>query len=51
MHEAKDSVNCIAIRRWQIITGSVDRCIRVYDIRKGKDYQLNTEDFYWLVDS
>lgn len=35
MHEAKDSVNCLAVRRWQIITGSVDRCVRVYDIRKG----------------
>ncbi|VDK22876.1 unnamed protein product [Taenia asiatica] len=35
MHEAKDSVNCLAVRRWQIITGSVDRFVRVYDIRKG----------------
>ncbi|VDM22463.1 unnamed protein product [Hydatigera taeniaeformis] len=35
MHEAKDSVNCLAVRRWQLITGSVDRCVRVYDIRKG----------------
>ncbi|VDD83625.1 unnamed protein product [Mesocestoides corti] len=36
MHEAKDSVNCLAVRRWQIITGSVDRCVRIYDIRKGE---------------
>ncbi|VEL09589.1 unnamed protein product [Protopolystoma xenopodis] len=41
MHEAKDSVNCLAVNKWQIVTGSVDRCIRIYDIRKG---QL-TEDF------
>lgn len=41
MHEAKDSVNCLAVRRWQIITGSVDRCVRVYDIRKGgSDYSV-----------
>ncbi|VDO07475.1 unnamed protein product [Rodentolepis nana] len=41
MHEAKDSVNCLTVRRWQIITGSVDRCVRVYDIRKG----IMTEDY------
>ncbi|VDN08956.1 unnamed protein product [Dibothriocephalus latus] len=36
MHEAKDSVSCIAVRRWQILTGSIDRCVRIYDIRKGE---------------
>ncbi|VUZ55476.1 unnamed protein product [Hymenolepis diminuta] len=35
MHEAKDSINCLTVRRWQIITGSVDRCVRIYDVRKG----------------
>nr|CDS30516.1 WD repeat domain containing protein 83 [Hymenolepis microstoma] len=41
MHEAKDSVNCLTVRRWHIITGSVDRCVRVYDVRKG----IMTEDY------
>ena len=36
MHEARDSVTCLAFSRWQIITGSVDRCVRVYDIRRGE---------------
>ncbi|BHF60959.1 WD repeat-containing protein 83 [Sparganum proliferum] len=36
MHEARDSVSCIAVRRWQILTGSIDRCVRLYDIRKGE---------------
>ncbi|KAM7533550.1 hypothetical protein Aperf_G00000126088 [Anoplocephala perfoliata] len=41
MHEAKDSVNCLTVRRWQIITGSVDRCVRIYDVRKG----IMTEEY------
>ncbi|CAL8096183.1 unnamed protein product [Calicophoron daubneyi] len=41
MHEARDSVTCIAFARWQIITGSVDRCVRIYDIRRGE----MTEDY------
>ncbi|THD21867.1 WD repeat domain-containing protein 83 [Fasciola hepatica] len=41
MHEAKDSVSCVSFSRWQIITGSVDRCVRTYDIRRGE----MTEDY------
>ncbi|KER20849.1 hypothetical protein T265_10694 [Opisthorchis viverrini] len=41
MHEAKDSVTCVAFSRWQIITGSVDKCVRIYDIRRGE----MTEDY------
>nr|CAH8852800.1 unnamed protein product [Trichobilharzia regenti] len=36
MHEARDSVTCCAFRRNQIVTGSVDRCVRTYDIRRGE---------------
>ncbi|KAF7252153.1 hypothetical protein EG68_07635 [Paragonimus skrjabini miyazakii] len=41
MHEAKDSVTCVSFARWQIVTGSVDRCVRIYDIRRGE----MTEDY------
>ncbi|KAL3320965.1 26S protease regulatory subunit 8 [Cichlidogyrus casuarinus] len=41
MHEAKDSVTCIVVNRFQIITGSVDRYVRTYDLRRG----LMLEDF------
>lgn len=40
MKEAKDSVNSIAIDAHSIITGSIDGCIRNYDVRMG----LLTED-------
>ncbi|KAF8563295.1 hypothetical protein P879_09701, partial [Paragonimus westermani] len=41
MHEARDSVTCVSFARWQIVTGSVDRCVRIYDIRRGE----MTEDY------
>ncbi|KAK7206346.1 nuclear mRNA splicing protein [Myxozyma melibiosi] len=36
LEEAKDSVSCVLIRGTQIITGSVDGFVRVYDLRKGQ---------------
>lgn len=35
LNEAKDSVTSIAISNQEIITSSLDHCIRTYDLRKG----------------
>lgn len=43
LDEAKDSVTSIAISNQEIITSSLDHCIRTYDLRKGFMHLDNVE--------
>ena len=36
LDEAKDSVESVAVGTTEIVTGSTDGCVRVYDIRMGE---------------